>query len=59
MSRALGQLLDAAQREAERLKDEYVSVEHLVLAMIDSSKSTPAAACWSSTGPTATASSRP
>jgi ATP-dependent Clp protease ATP-binding subunit ClpB len=42
MSRALGQLLDAAQREAERLKDEYVSVEHLVLAMIDSAKSTPA-----------------
>jgi ATP-dependent Clp protease ATP-binding subunit ClpB len=42
MARALGQLLDAAQREAERLKDEYVSVEHLVLAMIDSAKSTTA-----------------
>ena len=36
VSRALGQLLDGAQQEAERLKDEYVSVEHLLLAMIDS-----------------------
>jgi ATP-dependent Clp protease ATP-binding subunit ClpB len=36
VSRALGQVLDAAQREAERLKDEYVSVEHVLLAMIES-----------------------
>ena len=35
VSRELSQLLDAAEREAERLKDEYVSVEHVVLAMID------------------------
>jgi ATP-dependent Clp protease ATP-binding subunit ClpB len=42
MARALGQLLDAAQREAERMKDEYVSVEHLVLAMIESGSSTAA-----------------
>ncbi|HEX6024762.1 MAG TPA: ATP-dependent chaperone ClpB, partial [Solirubrobacter sp.] len=35
VSRALSQVLDAAEREAERLKDEYVSVEHLVLAMIE------------------------
>jgi ATP-dependent Clp protease ATP-binding subunit ClpB len=34
VSRALSQLLDAAEREAERLKDEYVSVEHVLLAMI-------------------------
>src|ERR1700736_2552864 len=34
ITRALGQLLDAAEREAQRLKDEYVSVEHLLLAML-------------------------
>jgi ATP-dependent Clp protease ATP-binding subunit ClpB len=34
MSRALGLLLDDAQQEALRLKDDYVSVEHLLLAMI-------------------------
>jgi ATP-dependent Clp protease ATP-binding subunit ClpB len=34
VNRALGQLLDAAEREAQRLKDEYVSVEHLLLAML-------------------------
>ncbi|GAB3887853.1 ATP-dependent chaperone ClpB [Kibdelosporangium lantanae] len=31
----LARVLDAAQREAERLKDEYVSVEHLLLALTD------------------------
>jgi ATP-dependent Clp protease ATP-binding subunit ClpB len=34
LTRALGQLLDAAERDAQRLKDEYVSVEHLLLAML-------------------------
>jgi ATP-dependent Clp protease ATP-binding subunit ClpB len=34
MTRALANLLDAAEREAERLKDEYVSVEHVLLAML-------------------------
>jgi ATP-dependent Clp protease ATP-binding subunit ClpB len=34
ITRTLGQLLDAAEREAQRLKDEYVSVEHLLLAML-------------------------
>ena len=33
-------LFVAAQDEAKRLKDEYVSVEHLVLAMFDESSST-------------------
>jgi ATP-dependent Clp protease ATP-binding subunit ClpB len=36
VSRELAQLLDGAQAEAQRLKDEYVSVEHVVLAMIES-----------------------
>jgi ATP-dependent Clp protease ATP-binding subunit ClpB len=34
VSRALGLLLDDAQQEAARLKDDYVSVEHVLLAMI-------------------------
>jgi ATP-dependent Clp protease ATP-binding subunit ClpB len=34
MTRALANLLDAAEREAQRLKDEYISVEHVLLAML-------------------------
>ncbi len=41
-SRALNEVLDAAGREAERLKDEYVSVEHLLLAIIDTGARTAA-----------------
>jgi len=37
----LNQLLVKAQDEAKRLKDEYVSVEHLVLAMFDQPNSSP------------------
>jgi ATP-dependent Clp protease ATP-binding subunit ClpB len=36
ITRALGKLLDDAEQEAQRLKDEYVSVEHVILAMLDS-----------------------
>ncbi|MGZ4629585.1 MAG: ATP-dependent chaperone ClpB [Oryzihumus sp.] len=35
VTQRLSRLLDAADREAKRLKDEYVSVEHLVLALVD------------------------
>ncbi|MEA2272716.1 MAG: ATP-dependent Clp protease ATP-binding subunit ClpB [Solirubrobacteraceae bacterium] len=42
ISRALSQLLDAAMQESERLKDEYVSVEHVLLAMIATGSATPA-----------------
>src|SRR4051812_8656412 len=35
ITQRLNQLLVKAQDEAKRLKDEYVSVEHLVLAMFD------------------------
>src|SRR3981081_1322302 len=31
VSRALSQILDQAEQEAKRLKDEYVSVEHVLL----------------------------
>jgi ATP-dependent Clp protease ATP-binding subunit ClpB len=36
VSRTLNEILETAQREADRLKDEYVSVEHVLLAMIES-----------------------
>ncbi len=42
VSRALAQVLETADQQAQRLKDEYVSVEHLVLAMIDSGAQTAA-----------------
>ena len=32
---ALQQVLEAAQKEADRLKDQYVSTEHLLLALAD------------------------
>ena len=35
VTQRLSRLLDAAQREAGRLKDEYVSVEHLVMALLE------------------------
>ena len=47
---APARLLDAAEREAKRLKDEYVSVEHLVIALLDEGAATAA-------GPPAAASS--
>jgi ATP-dependent Clp protease ATP-binding subunit ClpB len=37
ITRALSNLLDEAEQEAGRLKDEYVSVEHLMLALLKSS----------------------
>jgi ATP-dependent Clp protease ATP-binding subunit ClpB len=37
LSRRLAQVLDAAGSGAERMKDDYVSVEHLLLALLDAS----------------------
>ncbi|MBN1396811.1 MAG: ATP-dependent chaperone ClpB [Bacteroidetes bacterium] len=34
ISPALGRLFEAAQKEAEQLKDEYISTEHLLLAVL-------------------------
>ncbi len=42
ISQRLARLFDAAKKEADRLKDEYVSVEHLVLAFLDEGTSTAA-----------------
>lgn len=35
----LMQLFESANKEAERLKDQYISVEHLLLAMVDEPRS--------------------
>jgi ATP-dependent Clp protease ATP-binding subunit ClpB len=42
VARSLSQILDSAEREAHRLKDEYVSVEHVLLAMVESGSATAA-----------------
>ncbi|HUA28056.1 MAG TPA: ATP-dependent chaperone ClpB [Streptosporangiaceae bacterium] len=42
VSQRLARLLDAAEREASRLKDDYVSVEHLAMALLDEGPQTPA-----------------
>ncbi len=42
LSQRLSKLLIKAQEEAQRLKDEYVSAEHLFLAFIDEAAATPA-----------------
>ncbi|GII93966.1 ATP-dependent chaperone ClpB [Sinosporangium siamense] len=40
VTRRLSRLLDDAEREADRLKDEYVSVEHLLTALLDEGSQT-------------------
>ncbi len=42
VTQRLSRLFDTAEREAQRLKDEYVSVEHLVIALIEEGSSTAA-----------------
>ncbi|QKV96413.1 ATP-dependent chaperone ClpB [Streptomyces sp. NA02950] len=42
VTQRLAQVLDEAEKEAKRLKDEYVSVEHLVLALADEGSGTAA-----------------
>ena len=42
LTQRLARLLDAADGEAKRLKDDYVSVEHLVLALLAEGSSTAA-----------------
>ena len=42
VSQRVNQLLLNAEREATRLKDEYISVEHLLLALIDEQDRSPA-----------------
>jgi ATP-dependent Clp protease ATP-binding subunit ClpB len=42
VTQRLSRLLETAEREAHRLKDEYVSVEHLVIALLDEGSSSAA-----------------
>ncbi|MCM2390533.1 ATP-dependent chaperone ClpB [Streptomyces albipurpureus] len=42
VTQRLARVLDTAEQEAKRLKDEYVSTEHLVLALLDEGPSTAA-----------------
>jgi ATP-dependent Clp protease ATP-binding subunit ClpB len=42
LSQRFKRVFDAAQAEAERLKDEYVSTEHLLLALADDAEKGPA-----------------
>jgi ATP-dependent Clp protease ATP-binding subunit ClpB len=50
LTQRLARLLDAAEREARRLKDEYVSVEHLVIALLDEGSQTAAGRLLSGQG---------
>src|SRR5262245_22205935 len=40
VTQRLSRVIDTAQREATRLKDEYVSVEHLLLALAEEGPAT-------------------
>ncbi|MFJ2032174.1 ATP-dependent chaperone ClpB [Streptosporangium sp. NPDC087985] len=42
VTQRLSRLLEAAKREADRLKDEYVSVEHLLIALLEEGSETAA-----------------
>jgi ATP-dependent Clp protease ATP-binding subunit ClpB len=42
LTQRLSRLLDAAEQEAKRLKDEYVSVEHILIALLDEGSQTAA-----------------
>jgi ATP-dependent Clp protease ATP-binding subunit ClpB len=42
VTQRLARVLDAAQREATRMKDEYVSVEHLLVALVEEGSGTAA-----------------
>jgi ATP-dependent Clp protease ATP-binding subunit ClpB len=41
VTQRLSRLLDTAEKEANHLKDEYVSVEHLVIALLEEGSSAP------------------
>ncbi|UCD72431.1 MAG: AAA family ATPase, partial [Syntrophobacterales bacterium] len=50
LSQRLSRLLDTAEKEAGNLKDEYVSVEHLFIAMVEEGASSPAGQILSRAG---------
>jgi ATP-dependent Clp protease ATP-binding subunit ClpB len=50
VTQRLSRLLNAAEREARRLKDEYVSVEHLLMALIEEGRGATAGRLLSEAG---------
>ncbi|MGR6963222.1 ATP-dependent chaperone ClpB [Geodermatophilus sp. URMC 61] len=50
VTQRLSRLFDTAEREAHRLKDEYVSVEHLVIAVMEEGSATAAGRLLRSAG---------
>lgn len=50
VTQRLSRLFDAAEREAKRLKNEYISVEHLVIAMLQSGQGSTAGRLLSDAG---------
>ncbi|MCU1495934.1 MAG: protein disaggregation chaperone [Acidimicrobiaceae bacterium] len=50
VSRRLSRLLDAAEQEANRLRDDYVSVEHLLIALSSEASGSPAGRLLSERG---------
>ncbi|WNV75227.1 ATP-dependent chaperone ClpB [Geodermatophilus sp. DSM 44513] len=50
VTQRLSRLFDTAEREAHRLKDEYVSVEHLVIALLEEGSNTAAGRLLRSAG---------
>ncbi|HET7498408.1 MAG TPA: Clp protease N-terminal domain-containing protein, partial [Candidatus Eisenbacteria bacterium] len=52
LSTTLGRVLEQSEKEAEQLQDEYVSTEHLLLAMLDPSIASPAGEALKQAGAT-------
>lgn len=50
LSQRLSQLIVSAEEEADKLKDEYVSVEHLFLALLSEGNNTPSGRVFSTFG---------
>jgi ATP-dependent Clp protease ATP-binding subunit ClpB len=50
VTQRLSRLLDEAEQEAQRLKDDYVSVEHLIIALLAEGQQTPAGRLLESQG---------
>jgi ATP-dependent Clp protease ATP-binding subunit ClpB len=50
VTQRLSRLLDVAEREAKRLKDDYVSIEHLLVALIEEGSASPAGRLFNEAG---------
>src|SRR3954469_18316754 len=50
VTQRLSRLLDVAEREAKRLKDDYVSIEHLLVALIEEGSGSPSGRLFNEAG---------